>query len=82
MTMYLIMLAAVAVWLISLLVHPFGRCWRCGGRGNIVRRGHRRAPRCRVCKGSGRWQRFGSRTVHRVRRTAVAGWRNRNQDGA
>jgi hypothetical protein len=81
MTVFLIVFAVLAVWAVSLLVHPFGACWRCGGKGNVVRKGRRKAPKCRVCKGKGRRQRTGSRVVHRVRRTAVAGWQAR-KDGA
>jgi hypothetical protein len=77
----LIAFAIAAAWVLSLLVHPFGRCWRCGGKGNIVRKGRRRAPVCPVCKGMKRRQRFGSRTVHRIRRTAAAGWQAR-KDGS
>jgi hypothetical protein len=75
MTAYLAVLALGAVWVISLLVHPFGKCWRCGGRGNIVRKGRRTAPKCRVCKGKRRRQRLGAKTVHRMRRQVAAHWR-------
>lgn len=55
---------AVVAWLLSLYVHPFGRCLRCRGRGAVIR--GRRARPCPVCKGSKRRQRTGSRTVHRT----------------
>ncbi|MGH3218961.1 MAG: hypothetical protein ACRDPY_09685 [Streptosporangiaceae bacterium] len=71
----LIGFAAAAVWAGSLLVKPFGRCWLCGGKGNIRRKGSRRAPKCPLCKGRGRRQRTGSRTVHRTRRQVAAHWR-------
>jgi hypothetical protein len=71
--MHILIVAGVAAfWVLTLLVKPFGRCWACQGRGNIVRRGSRRAPRCPLCKGIGRRQRFGSRAVHRVRRRVTA----------
>ena len=73
MTAFLIVFAAAALWAASLLVRPFGRCWLCGGRGNIRHRG--RAPKCPLCKGMRRRQRFGSRTVHRIRRQVAAHWR-------
>jgi hypothetical protein len=57
-------------WVGSLCVKPFGRCWRCGGRGNI-RRGNR-APACPRCHGARRQQRLGSRTVHRAVRMVRA----------
>jgi hypothetical protein len=71
----LIVFAAAAAWVASLLVHPFGRCWRCGGKGNRRRKGSRRAPKCALCKGAGRRQRTGSRTVHQIRRQVARHWR-------
>jgi hypothetical protein len=73
MTVFLILSGVAALWVLSLLVRPFGACWRCGGRGNI-RRG-RRAPKCRRCSGRGRVQRFGSRRVHRIRRQVAKHWK-------
>ncbi len=77
MTAALIVFALAAVWVASLLVHPFGRCWLCGGKGNIRRKRRRRAPKCPLCKGARRRQRTGSRTVHRIRRQVAAHWRGR-----
>jgi hypothetical protein len=68
----LIAAAIAAAWLLSLYVRPFGRCWRCGGKGNLHRQGSRRAPVCSLCKGVKRRQRTGSRTVHRVVRMVRA----------
>ncbi len=65
----LIALAVAAFWLLSLWVHPFGRCWRCRGKRVIIRRAKTRRPRpvqCKVCKGIGRRQRAGSRILHRT----------------
>ena len=73
MTAFLILFAAAAFWVVTLLVHPFGRCWLC--RGGRVRVKGRTARRCRACKGLGRRQRTGSRTVHRIRRQVAAHWR-------
>jgi hypothetical protein len=73
MTMFLILFAAAVLWVGSLLVHPFGKCPLC--RGRRVRVTGRRAARCRLCSGSGRRQRPGSRTVHRIRRQVAAHWR-------
>jgi hypothetical protein len=61
---------AVVIWLGSLYVKPFGRCWLCHGHGNLQR--GRRAPVCPLCKGRRRRQRLGSRTVHRVIRMVRA----------
>jgi len=73
----LLIAAIAAVWVLTLLVHPFGKCWRCRGKRVRIIRGGRKAKRCWACKGTGRRQRTGSRTVHRIRRTAVAGWQAR-----
>jgi hypothetical protein len=71
----LIAAAAAAAWVLSLLVHPFGRCPLCRGAGNLVRRARHRAPVCPLCRGAGRRQRIGSRTVHRIRRQVATHWR-------
>jgi hypothetical protein len=47
-------IGALAVMVAFLYVSPFARCYRCPGK------------RCRRCKGLGRYQRRGSRTVHRL----------------
>ena len=73
MTAALIVFAIAVAWVLTLLVHPFGRCWLC--RGGRVRVKGRKARRCRACKGLGRRQRLGSRTVHRIRRQVAAHWR-------
>ena len=51
MILFLIIFGGVVVWLLSLLVHPFGRCWLCRGEGQIRRKGRRRAPKCPLCRG-------------------------------
>jgi hypothetical protein len=70
----LIAFALVSAWLLSLWVHPFGKCPRCRGR-RVVINGRKRKPnpkrpprpvRCKRCKGVGRRQRPGSRTLHRT----------------
>jgi len=71
----LIALALASGWVLSLLVHPFGRCWLCAGKGNLRRKRSRRAPKRPLCKGLKRRQRLGSRTVHRIRRQVTAHWR-------
>jgi hypothetical protein len=76
----LLVLAVAGVWLLSLLVRPFGRCWRCWGRRVLIVKGRRKARKCWASEGTGRRQRTGSRLVHRIRRTAVAGWQAR-KDG-
>jgi hypothetical protein len=75
MTAFLVLFAVAAAWVLSLYVEPFGRYWRCWGKGNIVRKRKRKAPKCWACKGLKRRQRLGSRTVHRIRRQVAAHWR-------
>ena len=65
-TLILLVLAAVATWVGSLYVAPFGRCGKCQGAGHIIRSGRRRAKVCPRCKGRRRVQRRGSRTIHRA----------------
>jgi hypothetical protein len=74
-TVFLIVFAVVTIWILSLVVHPFGRCPLCFGKGNLRRKGKRRAPKCPLCHGARRRQRPGSRTVHRIRRQVAAHWR-------
>lgn len=65
---FLIGFAVLVAWVLSLWLHPFGKCPRCRGR-RIVMRGTKRRPRpvrCWLCRGVGRRQRPGSRTVHRT----------------
>jgi hypothetical protein len=66
-------LTALAVWVGSLYLAPFGRCGKCGGTGTIkrIREGKHgrqlvRVKVCPRCKGRRRIQRRGSRTVHRL----------------
>jgi hypothetical protein len=73
----LIMFGVLVAWVLSLVVHPFGRCWLCRGRRVRIVRGRRKARQCWACKGAGRRQRPGSRTVHRIRRQVVTHWRAR-----
>jgi hypothetical protein len=82
MTAFLLIAAAVAAWLVSLWVHPFGRCLRCRGQGHVIRhkprparrKGKPRKPRppkvttCKACKGIGRRQRPASKILHRLAR--------------
>jgi hypothetical protein len=62
----LIAFAVAVIWIGSLCVKPFGRCWLCLGKGYLHLKHSRRAPVCPLCKGMKRRQRLGSRTVHRT----------------
>jgi hypothetical protein len=75
MITFLIIFTVAVVWVLSLLVRPFGRCFLCRGKGNIRRKARRRAPVCPLCHGARRRQRLGSRTVHQIRRQVAAHWR-------
>jgi hypothetical protein len=94
-THILIGAAISAAWVASLYVHPFGRCIRCHGKRVIIRGKPRKAkpgrkpkmPRtvtCPLCKGVGRRQRFGSRTVNtlarRVQREIARNRKNRQSE--
>ncbi len=68
--LFLYAVAAVALWLASLYLHPFGACLRCRGQGHLIR-GSKRKPKavtCPRCKGAARCQRFASKTVHQLAR--------------
>jgi DnaJ-class molecular chaperone len=70
LTAALILAVALAAEVVSLYVMPFARCRRCRGARHIMR-GTKRKPRpvtCPRCKGTGREQRAGSRTVHQLAR--------------
>jgi hypothetical protein len=71
----LAIIAALAVWVGSLYLAPFGRCGKCSGTGTIKRTREGKRGRqlvkvkvCPRCKGRRRVQRRGSRTIHRLAR--------------
>lgn len=66
LTVFLLTCLALAAWVLSLYIKPFGPCPRCHGQGRIMR-GTRPAT-CPRCKGVKRRQRPGSRTVHQLAR--------------
>lgn len=65
MTVFLLIVAALVVWAVSLYVWPFGPCGKCKGSGRNAGSNRQRFGDCKRCGGSGRRQRLGSRTVHR-----------------
>ena len=70
MTVFLLIVLALFVWVLSLYLKPFGACPRCHGQGHIMA-GTKKRPRprtCPRCKGIRRRQRRGSRTVHQLAR--------------
>lgn len=62
----LVLLAATAFWLLSLLRHPIAECRRCGGRTVVATRTPGRIRTCRACRGTGYRRRLGATTVHRL----------------
>jgi DnaJ-class molecular chaperone len=65
--LFLLALAAAAIWAAGVYAFPFRGCRKCGGTGRKVRRLNRgHFDLCRRCTGTGRVQRPGSRLVHRA----------------
>lgn len=69
----LLALAAAALWLVSLVVHPMRPCPRCaqhaaarGGSGRNTGSSKRRFGACGRCGGTGTARRIGAKTVHKV----------------
>lgn len=70
MTVVLVLALALAAWVLSLYLRPFGPCHRCHGK-RILMRCTSKKPRpvtCPRCSGAGRCQRPGSKTVHQLAR--------------
>lgn len=66
MTLFLLTVAALGCWVVSLYLWPFGPCAKCKGSGRNAGSTRKRFGECKRCNGSGRRQRLGSRTVHRT----------------
>lgn len=66
-TAFVIFLFWLAGYAVSCWWFPFARCWRCGGRGRIERKGGRVFRNCRWCKATGRRLRIGRRIYNRSR---------------
>jgi DnaJ-class molecular chaperone len=64
-TLFLLIAAALACWAVSLYLWPLRPCGKCKGSGRNAGSNPQRFGECKRCGGSGRRQRFGSRTVHR-----------------
>ncbi|TDC41112.1 hypothetical protein E1281_37695, partial [Actinomadura sp. KC345] len=65
-TLLLLTMTGLALWAVSVYVHPFRPCRRCGGAGRKPGSTRRRFGPCNRCSGTGRTQRIGSRTAHRT----------------
>jgi hypothetical protein len=84
-TLALIALTSFACWAVSLYLHPFRHCRKCGGTGRTKRLTRRRFDPCKRCTGTGRLQRAGSRTAHRTVlsvRTEIARERQRRHQAS
>ena len=74
MTLFLLIIAATAVWLVRAYFWPFAPCRWCKGRKTNRGSNAKRFGSCWRCKGSGIRQVLGSRQVHK----AVRGIRSRS----
>jgi hypothetical protein len=71
MLLFLIVLAAVAVWVVRCYFWPFTSCRRCRGKRTNPGSSRKRWGPCKVCGGTGQRQVLGSKTVHRVVRDTL-----------
>jgi DnaJ-class molecular chaperone len=71
MQLFLIVVAAVVVYAVSLYLWPFRPCSRCSGKGTSPFSNRKRFGLCKRCGGSKAVQRLGSKTVHRIVRDTI-----------
>ena len=76
MTLFLIILIAVAGWTVRAYFWPFARCRRCKGAKTNRGSSKKRFGTCSRCGGTGTRQVLGSKTVHRAIRALVNYHRN------
>ncbi len=72
MDLFLIIAAAVVVWIIRAYLVPFAPCRRCQGRKVNRFSGKRRYGLCGSCGGTGSRQVLGSKAVHKAVRSILA----------
>lgn len=65
LTLFLILVFAAAVWVVSRLRWPLRPCTKCGGKGTNAGSSRKRYGRCPRCKGTRQVKRFGATAVHR-----------------
>ena len=75
MITFLIVSGLAAAWVLSLLVHPFGRCWLCRGKARSAVKGRRRPASAGLARAPAAASGSAPRTVHRIRRQVAAHWR-------
>jgi len=62
-------LGIAAGYILLVLAHPVGRCWRCMGKRVLksgTARGRVRTRKCRVCRGHGLAVTPGATAIHRL----------------
>lgn len=67
LTLFVIGLAALAGWVVSLYLWPYAPCGKCQGSGRNPGSNSKRHGQCRRCLGAGKRIRPGAKTVHRGR---------------
>jgi hypothetical protein len=72
-TVLLIVTAAVALYLLSCLIWPFGKCRRCKGVGKFKSPFGKAYRRCGTCQGSGLRVRLGRHVINLMRAVRGAG---------
>ncbi|HEY9411205.1 MAG TPA: hypothetical protein VIP77_16620 [Jiangellaceae bacterium] len=72
-----VLIAAViaALYLLTCLIWPFGKCRRCKGGGKFTAPSGKAFRHCRKCKGTGHRVRPGRHVINRIRDTRRAGTR-------
>lgn len=63
--MFLVLVVAAVVWVVSRLRWPLRPCPKCSGRGTNAGSNRKRYGRCPRCKGTRQVKRFGATAVHR-----------------
>ena len=80
MQLFLITLAAAAVWIIRCYFWPFAPCRRCQGKRTNPGSSRKRWGPCKSCGGTGHRQVLGSKTVHRLVRDLLRYQRRNSKD--
>ncbi|ADB32404.1 hypothetical protein Kfla_3344 [Kribbella flavida DSM 17836] len=77
----LIVTIALALYLLSCLIWPFGKCHRCKGAGKFKSPFGNAYRHCGRCDGSGLRVRIGRHIVNRIRATRGAGTNTTSKGG-
>ena len=79
MTLFWLILTALAVWVVRAYFWPFSQCRRCKGAKTNPGSSKKRFGTCKKCGGTGMRQVLGSKQVHRAVRSLIAYNRNRKE---